>query len=130
MGRALVALEVQGARLSHPSWPTLFRRAAAQPMPPTGVFQSLRDTVRAPFAIEDGRRWLAAALNRRTGNDDTHPSLADRLKALGVAPPPPEAALRGVSGPAAAERYLGAALPGLGEAGANPWPAAGPAPGV
>jgi Zn-dependent protease with chaperone function len=116
MGRALVALEVQGARLSRTYWPTLFRKAAAQPVPPAGVFQSLRDTVRAPFAIEDGRRWLAAALNRRTGNDDTHPSLADRLKALGLAPPSPEAALRGVSGSAAAERYLGAALPGLAEA--------------
>jgi Zn-dependent protease with chaperone function len=113
MGRALVALEVQGARLSRAYWPELFRRAAGLPEPPTGVFQSLRDTVRAPCAVEDGRRWLGAALNRRTGNEDTHPSLSDRLKALGVAPPAPDTVLRGVAGPGAADHYLGAGLPDL-----------------
>ena len=121
MGRALAALEVQGARLSRAYWPALFRRAAAQPEPPSGVFQSLRDTVRAPVAALDGRRWLSAALNRHTGNDDTHPSLADRLKALGVAPPSPEEVLRGVPGPGAADRYLGAALPRLAESLETLW---------
>ncbi len=121
IGRALVALEVQGARLSRTYWPTLFRRAVEQPVPPAGVFQSLRDTVRAPCPPGDGRRWLAAALNRRTGNDDTHPSLADRLKALGVAAPSAEAALRGASGSAAAEHYLGVALSGLAERVETMW---------
>lgn len=113
LGRALVVLEVQGARLSQAYWPALFRRAAALPEPPPGVFTALRDTVHAPCPPEDGRRWLVAALNRRTGNDDTHPSLADRLKALGVAPPSPEAVLRGAQGPVAADRYLGGTLPSL-----------------
>ncbi len=113
VGRALVAMEVQGARLARGYWPVLFRQAALQPDPPGGVFQSLRDTVRAPYPIDDGKRWLGAALNRRTGNDDTHPSLADRLKALGVAPPARDADLRGPSGVTAADRYLGAALPQL-----------------
>jgi len=121
MGRALVALEVQGARLSRAYWPALFRRAAAQPEPPGGVFQSLRDTVRAPFAAVDARRWLGAALNRRTGNEDTHPSLADRLKALGVAAPSPDGLLRGASGAAAADRYLGTALPRLAEGVETLW---------
>ena len=113
MGRALVAMEVQGARLARGYWPVLFRQAAVQPDPPAGVFQSLRDTVRAPYAVEDRKRWLGAALNRRTGNEDTHPSLADRLKALGVAPPSRDAALRGPSGVTAADRCLGTALPDL-----------------
>ncbi len=113
MGRALIAMEVQGARLARAYWPGLFRQAAVQPDPPAGVFQSLRDTVHAPYAVEDGKRWLGAALNRRTGNEDTHPSLADRLKALGVAPPSRDAELRGPSGVTAADRYLGAALPEL-----------------
>jgi Zn-dependent protease with chaperone function len=115
MGHALVGMEVQGARLSRAYWPSLFRRAASSPEPPPGVLQALGETVRAPFPVEDGRRWLVAALNRRTGNEDTHPSLADRLRALGVAAPTPEIALRARTGPSAAEQYLGAALPRLAE---------------
>ncbi|HEV8266073.1 MAG TPA: M48 family metalloprotease [Gemmatimonadales bacterium] len=113
MGRALIALEVQGERLTRAYWPGVFRQAAGRPDPPAGVFHGLRDTVRAPLPADDGRRWLVAALNRRTGNVDTHPSLADRLKALGVAPPSPNAVLRGVSGSSAADRYLGSVLPRL-----------------
>ncbi|HEV8400436.1 MAG TPA: hypothetical protein VGQ18_11450, partial [Gemmatimonadales bacterium] len=65
--------------------------------------------------------WLVAALNRRTGNEDTHPSLADRLKALGVAAPTPDVALRARTGASAAERYLGAALPPLAERVEDLW---------
>src|SRR5881394_673374 len=115
MGQALVGMEVQGARLSRAYWPSLFRQAANSPEPPSGVLQALGETVRAPFPVEDGRRWLVAALNRRTGNEDTHPSLADRLSALGVAAPTPEAALRARTGPNAAEKYFGGALPRLAE---------------
>jgi hypothetical protein len=121
MGLALVGMEVQGARLSRAYWPSLFRQAASSPEPPPGVLQALGETVRAPFPVEDGRRWLVAALNRRTGNEDTHPSLADRLKALGVAAPTPDVALRARTGASAAERYLGAALPPLAERVEDLW---------
>lgn len=121
MGRALVGMEVQSARLARGYWPSLFRQAAGLAEPPAGVFQSLRDTLRAPFVPEDGRRWLVAALNRRTGNDDTHPALADRLRALGVSAPPSEVALQGQAGPSAAEQYLGDAMPHLAEAVETLW---------
>jgi hypothetical protein len=55
-----------------------------------------------PVSIE---AWLAQALARKTTLDDTHPSLAERLDALGEEP-----ALALPAPGAAADRLLGAAL--------------------
>jgi tetratricopeptide (TPR) repeat protein len=52
----------------------------------------------------DSARWLAGELARETGTTDTHPSLRDRLRALGL----PEPQLGPVAAPAA-ESLLGAA---------------------
>lgn len=105
LARALEAMEVQGARLEREFWPGLFRTAVRHAEPPQGVLTSLGQTLRAP-PPENSRRWLAAALNRRTGTDDTHPSLADRLRALRVTPAEP----RALAPPSAAERLFGAGL--------------------
>jgi hypothetical protein len=89
MGRALIAIALQGARMDRGFWPRIARRAVDHDTPPAGVFTELRETVRASLAVEDARRWLAIALNRKAATDDTHPSLRDRLAALDVQAPPP-----------------------------------------
>ncbi|HJS44151.1 MAG TPA: M48 family metalloprotease [Gemmatimonadales bacterium] len=109
MARALVALEIQGARLAERFWPSVFQTAARQPEPPSDVLTSLRDSLHRPPEHEDGRRWFTAALNRATGSDDTHPSLSARLKALGVSPPA-DAAVRGAPERTAADHYMGEGL--------------------
>lgn len=112
MARALVALEIQGARLAQRFWPGIFQTAARQPEPPTGVLTSLREALRGAPEHEDGRRWFAAALNRATSTDDTHPSLSARLKALGVSPPS-DMALHGAPERTAADHYVGEGLVAL-----------------
>ncbi len=91
MGRALIAIALQGARMDRGFWPRIARRAVDHDTPPLGVFAELRDTVRASLALEDARRSLAIALNRKSATDDTHPSLSDRLAALDVQAPTPPA---------------------------------------
>ena len=113
MARALVALEIHGARLQQRFWPSVFQRLAEQPEPPAGVLTSLRETLRQPPDHEDGRRWLAAALNRATGTSDTHPSLNARLRALGVMMPPADTTVHGAPEHTAADQYLGHELPRL-----------------
>lgn len=111
MAGALVAVEIHGARLDQHFWPTLFQATARQPEPPAGVLTSLREELRRAPAVEDGRRWLSAALNRATGTDDTHPSLDARLRALGATAP--DTALRGAPEHTAADQFLGDRLPQL-----------------
>jgi Zn-dependent protease with chaperone function len=84
MGRALVAISLHGARIDRSFWPRIARRTVELDQPPSGVFSELRETARAILPVEDARRWLAMALNRKAATDDTHPSLADRLAALKV----------------------------------------------
>ena len=60
------------------------------------------------FVADDGTRWLGEALAERTGTTDTHPSLRDRLRALGVAADTPPALAE-----TAADRLLGDAYPAL-----------------
>jgi len=55
-----------------------------------------------PVEARDPQRWLNAAASRPDTWDDEHPSLANRLRALGQAPRLPEA-----DGPSAAEALLG-----------------------
>jgi len=67
---------------------------------------------RTPLAPEERTEWLGTALARRAADDDTHPSLRERLAALGLAEHDgsridrlPTLATAGV--PSAAEYYLG-----------------------
>src|SRR6266704_2926155 len=62
--------------------------------------------LRAGAPAHDARSWFDAALRLKTGVDDTHPCLAERLGALGVTPErvaPPHA----TDGLSAADQFLG-----------------------
>jgi Zn-dependent protease with chaperone function len=124
LARALAKLEVMGTYLQRQYWPSVFGKADAEPQPPAGVLGSLAVALRAGPAAPDERRWLSDALSRKTGHDDTHPSLSDRLAALGVRA---SAALeRGAAAgqPNAAEHYFGDTLPRVVRAVEQSWTAA------
>jgi hypothetical protein len=70
--------------------------------------------LRAPVPADDARKLLRGSLAQRTGYDDTHPALADRLSALGIDAAEQERLAEEVSGggdgsgvETAAEYYLG-----------------------
>ncbi|HEX8240224.1 MAG TPA: M48 family metallopeptidase [Allosphingosinicella sp.] len=87
---ALIRLAVQTERMDA-GWSGYWEEVVKAPAP-----------IRGPFAVQSrwlreadetrARRSLSRGLARSTGLEDTHPSLADRLAALGAAadiPPPP-----------------------------------------
>jgi hypothetical protein len=81
---------MQGEFLAETFWPAIFKRADADPAPTMSPFAILGPSfkLRDPTAVPD--RTLAKALAQKTGYGDTHPCLADRLKAIAVEPYVPE----------------------------------------
>jgi len=105
---ALLRVNMQGEFLAETFWPSIFKRADADPAPVMSPFSILGPSMklRDPNAAPD--RSLAKALAQRTGYGDTHPCLADRLKAIGVEPYVPD-----VIESSAAEALLGTAVESL-----------------
>jgi Zn-dependent protease with chaperone function len=67
-------------------WPAVSKRPEGSAQPDIDPYTDMRTELHHGFATQDCDRWLAAALSRDTGTSDTHPSLRDRLQALGVSP--------------------------------------------
>ncbi len=78
--------ELCGRLLDEKFWPKLWREANHQPEPPTDVFDRMRMALKLGATPEERSRWEAEALRITTNNNDTHPCLNERLKALSVEP--------------------------------------------
>jgi Zn-dependent protease with chaperone function len=116
--RALLRVSQSGAQLGEAFWPGVFEEAKRSPAPPPDVFDRLGCALRQGPAPDQAGRWLRAAFLIPTGTQDTHPSLTDRLQALGQLPAglPTGATPSGlppVPGPTAAEALLAPNLAGL-----------------
>jgi Zn-dependent protease with chaperone function len=102
--QALTSVHVIGTYLRQRYWPAALAaiREAPQAAAPFRGFvaQAVRETPESEL-----QAWLTAALTQSTSNQDTHPSLTDRLKAIGssaeFSPPAPDES---------ADKLLGAAL--------------------
>lgn len=99
---ALINLSLKGTLLHDRFWPDLHAKADLTPAPAFSPFAQMAGALREPVDVEEQRQWLKSALARKTGSDDTHPSLTDRLRALGQPPRIPEPAAI-----SAAQRYFG-----------------------
>lgn len=84
--QALTAVSVAGSYLAERYWPAILSRARFEPHPSFAPYTDLGPGLAVDIAGADGQRWLADALARTTGFDNTHPCLADRLRALGETP--------------------------------------------
>jgi Zn-dependent protease with chaperone function len=112
---ALMAVSVQGRALRE-QWPDLYAQASeAQPPSPHAC---LAGDVPLPYPRDEAeaQAWLHQALCRSTTDDDTHPSLSDRLaalnasgqqEALATAPAPTDAVPWRRAAPSAAALWLG-----------------------
>ena len=93
--QALTSVHIVGAYLAEKYWPAIQAAAKDAPQPAFAPFRDFpADAIRSVPAAEL-QQWLQVALGKETSHADTHPCLAERLKALGVqaefAPPPPGA---------------------------------------
>jgi tetratricopeptide (TPR) repeat protein len=83
---ALLTVEVTGRFMEERFWSTFMAGADKSPAPAFLPYTQLPLSLNVGLDEGDGQAWLKAALLRKTGMDDTHPSLKDRLAALGEPP--------------------------------------------
>jgi len=83
---ALVAASVKGRFMAEKFWPALYAQADHQPRPGFMPHAAMRTALRVAGDSDEFKTWMWDALARLTTYDDTHPSLRDRLDALGIKP--------------------------------------------
>jgi hypothetical protein len=83
---ALTGVSIVGSYLNERFWPQLHRQADELPRPGFAPYSSMGHQVAASLDKTSTKVWLDQALAQRTTCDDTHPALADRLKAIGETP--------------------------------------------
>jgi len=118
LASALVRLKLKGDELEHSYWPTILKTADDQPTPQAAPFRGLMSVERRGF-LPDAAEQLRQALEWKTGTDDTHPCLRDRIAALALPPGVPPALQT-----SAAEALLGGTLSRLVERFDAEWQAA------
>jgi Zn-dependent protease with chaperone function len=91
LGDALVSLNLKGTDLEHRFWPGVQALVGERPEPDVAPYTRMRSRLARGPERADAEFWLPQYLAQPTTLDDTHPSLSDRLAALGVEPrvPPP-----------------------------------------
>lgn len=86
----LVRGHLLGDWVAHSFWPKLYENADRAERPPFMPFASMRMAFRANYDEWASKTALDAAWAERSGVDDTHPCLRERLDAIGAAPSLPE----------------------------------------
>jgi len=82
-GSALVAVHAKAAYLDSQYWEKLWAGVRDRAEPPAAPYTELLARCRT-LPAEVGKAYAKVALDAKPGLDDTHPSLAERLQALGV----------------------------------------------
>lgn len=80
--RALINSELKAQALSEDFWSAFYRQADKLPEPPQ-PFTAMLQALGQPISSDKARLWFSQSLTRRHDYYDTHPSLADRLAAIG-----------------------------------------------
>lgn len=106
----LSSLPVKAEFLDETYWRSIYKNVQHQPQPPCAPFSQLIQAFNAGITRETARETLDRALSEKTGTSDTHPSLSDRLRALGQEARLPEPVVE-----TAAARFFGPSLPRLSE---------------
>ena len=83
VAEALVNVEVKAETLHKHVWDQVYKQADRHPAPPRNPYDDLRVLAKMP-TINEADAVLKQAFARETGFDDTHPSLRDRVRALGL----------------------------------------------
>lgn len=81
--RTLVRLSTRDRILSDEFWPAFYRQVITEPKPPKDPFAQMLAAMETTVDHHKTTKWVHQALRIKTGYDDTHPALADRLAGLG-----------------------------------------------
>lgn len=85
-GEALIRVHLQSRFLNRKFWRSILQEADTKAEPDARPYAMLGMAFAQQRPEHEARDTLEAALKRRTGCEDTHPSLSDRLRALRTTP--------------------------------------------
>jgi Zn-dependent protease with chaperone function len=80
---ALWRIECFGRRLNDDFWNELVQIARSQEAVPDDVMARMKAFFEEPPKPDDAARWVEQSIRCLTGTADTHPSLSDRVEAIG-----------------------------------------------
>jgi Zn-dependent protease with chaperone function len=83
VAETLIDIRLKGGYLEENYWPEVYRRADTESRPVSGVYANLTQVLSQPLPQNSVALQLNFALAQQTNSGDTHPALADRLRALG-----------------------------------------------
>jgi Zn-dependent protease with chaperone function len=83
--QALISLELKERRLAEEFWPNFYRQADGEWEPPREPLTQMLAHLKDPIAADTIAKWFTDSLFSQTGSADSHPSLPDRLAAMGYA---------------------------------------------
>jgi Zn-dependent protease with chaperone function len=109
---ALINFQIKSKLLNNFFWQNIYKQAHESTEPPTNVYTEMSKVLLTSSKQEDSGRFLQECLAERTDFHDTHPSLRDRLKALGyLQKNSQELKIPSQFSVSAGREYLGNALP-------------------
>lgn len=82
--RALVQLDLKARVLGEEFWPDLYRQANDSAQPPKSPFALMLEAAQSPIPELKAEKLLRHSIKIKTGYDDTHPAMAERLNAIGI----------------------------------------------
>ncbi len=83
---SLITATIKQSFLSTRFWPKIYKMADDQSEPVSDVYTLLERALKEDIPVEDATRWLNEELSVETDCFDSHPSLAERLQAIGIKP--------------------------------------------
>src|ERR1044072_7921541 len=81
--RTLVRTDTKQRAMLEDFWPGVYLEANDQAQPPKDSFVKMLAGMRQSINRDSAQKWFLQTLKVKTGYDDTHPSLADRLVGMG-----------------------------------------------
>ena len=83
VAQTLTTVNVIGCYLNEEFWPTIFKHAEDMPKPTISPYLGYVKQLSEFTETNKTKQWLDQSLRLQTNFEDTHPSLQDRLKAIG-----------------------------------------------
>ena len=83
VAQTLTTVNVVGCYLSEEFWPTIFKHAENMPKPTISPYLGYVNQLSEFSEPHKTKQWLDQSLKLQTNLEDTHPSLMDRLAAIG-----------------------------------------------
>jgi Zn-dependent protease with chaperone function len=83
VAETLTTVNVIGHYLEEEYWPRIFNQVETLPQPKLSPYMSYVQQLSEYVLNQETNHWLTHSLSMRTSFEDTHPSLSDRLSAIG-----------------------------------------------